>query len=118
MKEYIEFKNYEKIEDKANPFCQKFKLETGETFYIEPLFYTYLENFKEQFVKEVPSIINEMIRMVKANKKVIFSGLDEEVESEPATKTEEDYIVITFFDITNKLGILLEDKSRGSDYGD
>ena len=65
----------------------------------------------------------EMIRdtieyLVEKNKKVIFSGLDEEYEDEPATKEAEDYIVLTLFDILDMLGIYVENKSRGSDYGD
>ena len=43
--------------------------------------------------------------------------MDEEFEDEPATKAE-DYIILTLFDITDKLGIYIENKSRGSDYGD
>ena len=49
---------------------------------------------------------------------MIFSGLDEEYEDEPATKGAEDYIILTLFDILDMLGIYVENKSRGSDYGD
>ena len=59
-----------------------------------------------------------MEKLVRKNKKVIFSGLDEEYEDEPATKGAEDYIILTLFDILDMLGIYVENKSRGSDYGD
>ena len=49
--------------------------------------------------------------------KSIFGIDDEEFEDEPVTK-QDDYIVLTLFDILNKLQIFIENKSRGSDYGD
>ena len=63
-------------------------------------------------------VLDKMESLVRKNKKVIFSGLDEEYEDEPATKEAEDYIVLTLFDILDMLGIYVENKSRGSDYGD
>ena len=43
--------------------------------------------------------------------------MDEEYEDEPLTKNK-DAIFLTIYDILNKLQIYVEDKSRGSDYGD
>lgn len=117
MAKYIEFENLKQIEDKKNPFCVLYEYDTGDRFYIEPLFYMYLQNFKIQFPREYDTVLAEMERIVKRNHKVIFTGMDEEFEDEPATKAE-DYIVLTLFDITDKLGIYIENKSRGSDYGD
>lgn len=118
MTKYEEFKSLKVIEDKNNPFCTLFEYEDGSRFYIEPLFYSYLENFKMTHPQQVELFLNKMEEIVKRNKKVIFSGLDEEYEEEPVTKTTENYIVLTLFDILNMIGIFIEDKSRGSDYGD
>lgn len=118
MKRYPEFDKLKAMEDPRNPFCTLYEYEDGTRFYIEPLFYTYLENLKVLYPDRVPIILEEMERIVRKNRRVIFTGMDEESEDEPVTKTEEPYIVLTFFDITNKLCIYVEDKSRGSDYGD
>ena len=111
---YEEFKDYRQVEDKANPFSNLYYLDTGECFYIEPVFYTHLRGFKDLRSKEFPLIIDRMIEVVKKNKKVIFTGNYEC----PQTLTTDDFIILEINDITDPLQIFVEDKSRGSDYGD
>ena len=111
---YEEFECYKKGEDKANPFSALYYLDTGECFYIEPVFYTHLRGFKELRAEEFPRIIERMIEVVKKNKKVIFTGNFEC----PQTLTTDDFIILEINDITDPLEIYVEDKSRGSDYGD
>ena len=53
-------------------------------------------------------------KIVKKNKKVVFTGNFEF----PQTETDEDYIILEITDVTDPLKIYVEDKSRGSDYGD
>ena len=54
-----------------------------------------------------------METIVKKNKRVIFAGDFEE----PLTRRNvDDFIILEIFDITDKLQIYVEDKSRGSDY--
>lgn len=110
---YEEFKQYKVIEDKNNPFCTLYETETGARFYIEPVFYTMLRGFKEQFADKYDLIIKELIKIVEKNKKVIFTGNFEFPQTEA-----EDYIILEVTDITDRLQIFAEDKSRGSDYGD
>lgn len=110
---YEEFANYKLIEDKNNPFCNLYELETGERFYIEPVFMTMLRGFKEQFADRYNEILNELINIVKKNKKVIFTGNFEFPQT-----IAEGYIILEVTDITDRLKIFAEDKSRGSDYGD
>ena len=111
---YPEFDHYKQVEDKANPFSNLYYLESGECFYIEPVFYTHLRGFKDLREKEFPRIIERMIEVVKKNKKVIFSGNYEC----PQTLVSDDFIILEINDITDPLQIFVEDKSRGSDYGD
>lgn len=117
MTKYTEFQNRKIIEDKKNPFCTLYENEDGSRFYIEPIFYTYLQNFSIHHPEKKESVLLEMDKIVRKNKKVIFSGIDEETEEEPVTKAK-GYIYITIFDITDKLCIFWDNKSRGSDYGD
>ncbi|MCD8204316.1 MAG: hypothetical protein LUC16_00595 [Coprobacillus sp.] len=112
---YPEFSEYQIIEDKANPFSTLYQLPSGERFYIEPGFYTQLMGFKEFRGEDFPRIMERMIEIIKKNKKVIFTASYEY----PQTDIDVDeYILLEIYDITDPLKIYVEDKSRGSDYGD
>ena len=113
MKEYEEFKHLFKKEDPNNPFSALYFLESGESFYIEPVFYTQLMGFKDHFQEQYPLIIQRMMELVKRNKKVVFTGNFEN----PLTEVD-NYIYLEVTDVTDALQIYAEDKSRGSDYGD
>lgn len=108
-----EFKDLELREDKNNPFCNLYFFKTGESFYIEPAFYTQMRGFKEQFKDKYPLIVERMKEVVLKNKKVVFTCNYET----PLTEAE-GYIYLEITDITDPLKIYAEDKSRGSDYGD
>ncbi len=110
---YLEFDDIKRIKDEENPFSTLYELETGERFYIEPVFYTMLCGFKDHHPGKVPLIIESMLKVVRENKKVVFTGNYEC----PLTKAE-GYIYLEIQDITDPLQIFVEDKSRGSDYGD
>ena len=111
---YPEFSEFRQEVDKENPFSNLYYLDSGECFYVEPVFYTHLRGFKDLREKEFPCIIERMIEVVKKNKKVIFTGNYEC----PQTLTSDDFIILEINDITDPLQIFVEDKSRGSDYGD
>ena len=111
---YPEFKVYKEVKDPNNPFCNHYVLESGESFYIEPVFYTQLKGFKDRHdEKAYQRIIDRMIEVVKKNKKVVFVGNFDYPQTEV-----EGYIFLEITDITDPLQIFVEDKSRGSDYGD
>ena len=111
---YEEFKNYKLEMDPNNPFCNRYVLDNGEIFYVEPVFYTQLKGFKERHSeKDYQRIIDRMIEVVKKNKKVVFVGNFEYPQTEV-----EGFIFLEVTDITDPLQIFVEDKSRGSDYGD
>lgn len=102
-----------RVEDKNNPYTPCYEYETKERFYVEPVFLLQLDGVK-QFVNErFFDVINEMERLVKKNKLVVFVG-DEENE---ITEVE-GAIYLTIQDVCNPIKVYMEDKSRGSDYGD
>ena len=113
MKDYPEFASFIKKEDTNNPFCALYFLDSGESFYIEPVFYTQLMGFKDHFIDKYPLIIEKMLELVKKNKKIVFTGNFEN----PLTEID-NYIYLEVTDVTDALQIFAEDKSRGSDYGD
>ena len=111
---YEEFKDLKEVKDNNNPFCTHYVLDSGESFYIEPVFYTQLKGFEERHTKEnYQKIINHMLELVKKNKKVVFVGNFEFPQTEV-----EGHIFLEITDVTDPLKIFVEDKSRGSDYGD
>ncbi len=113
MKNYPEWASLLLIKDERNPFSTLYQNEDGTMFYIEPIFYTQLQEFFKHYPDYSTTILEEMQRIVHNNKKVVFTG-DYDA---PLTHCQ-DAIYLEIFDITNKLQIFVEDKSRGSDYGD
>lgn len=110
---FEEFKDLKTEVDSNNPFSNLYFYETGESFYVEPAFYTQLMGFKEQHKEKFPLILNKMKELVLKNKKVVFTANYET----PLTAVE-GYIYLEITDVTDPLQIYAEDKSRGSDYGD
>lgn len=108
-----EFNNLQQIKDENNPFSILYKLDEESCFYVEPVFFTQLQGFKEQFADRFPEIINRMLEVVRKNHKVVFTGNFEFPQTEA-----KDFIFLEITDITDPLKIYAEDKSRGSDYGD
>ena len=110
---YEEFKEFKLEKDNDNPFTPHFIIEEGIDFYVEPTVFTQLHGFKERHPDKYDLIISSLIERVRKNKKVIFVGDYENYFTE-----KEGYIYLELLDITNPLKIFVEDKSRGSDYGD
>ena len=82
--------------------------------------YKYLNDYKlldDDFnyfpEKENDKVEIKVKNIVKKNKKVIFTGNFEFPQT-----VAEGYIILEVTDITDRLKIFAEDKSRGSDYGD
>lgn len=110
---YEDFKEYRLDKDKDNPFTPHFIIEDGIDFFVEPVVFTQLAGFKERHPDKYHLIIEEVKNTVKRLKKVIFVGDFENYFTE-----KDGYTYLELIDITNKLQIFVEDKSRGSDYGD
>ena len=110
---YEEFKEFKETKDPANPFTPHFVIDEECDFYVEPIVFTQLHGFKERHPDKYDLIIQSMIERVKKQKKVIFVGDFENYFTE-----KDGYIYLELHDITDPLKIFVEDKSRGSDYGD
>lgn len=110
---YEEFKNYQVTIEKEHPFLVHVIIDNECDFYFEPMVYTQLHGFKERHPDKYQLIIDELINRVKRNKHVVFVG-----DFESYFEDIDNYIYLEITDITNSLQIFVEDKSRGSDYGD
>lgn len=116
MKHYPEWEDRKKLIDLRNRYCTLYENADGGKFYIEPAFYTTFETFKMHYPERVGEIIAEMDRRVSRERLVVFTADDEEPLTYIPDGVKAVYLTVT--DICDKLKIFLEDKSRGSDYGD
>lgn len=110
---YEFFKDYRVEVDPKHPFLVHVIVSDDADFYFEPMVYTQLEGFKERHKDKFHLIIEEMVKRTIRNKHVYFVS-----DYEAYFEEIEGYIVLEVTDITNHLKIFVEDKSRGSDYGD
>lgn len=108
---YEEFRSYKEVKD--NNFVKKFEIENGNSFYIEPAFYTQLMGLGERYPESLNKVINEMIKIVEKNKCVAFV-----YDFENPFLDYKDAVLREFVDVTDSCKVFFEDKSRGSDYGD
>ena len=108
-----EFKHLKEVVDPEYPFIPHYVLDDGSDFYIDPIFYTQLHGFKERHEDKYQMIIDALLDRVRKNRKVIFVG-----DFENNVFEKDGYIILEITDITDPLQIFVEDKSRGSDYGD
>ncbi len=106
-------KEYKEIKDQEHPLCLCYENDEGDRFYIEPGFLYALENLKERRRDEFPKILQKLKEEVKENHRVVFTA-----NYETPFLEIEGYIYREITDITDPLLIFVEDKSRGSDYGD
>ena len=111
-KEY--FKEFNLVEDKVNPFTYHYVIDENVDFYIERVFMTKLRNLIFLHDDKEDIVISEIIRLAKKNKHVVYCGDYEFIQ----TEVDDRYIFLEIEDVLNPLNIFVEDKSRGSDYGD
>lgn len=110
---YEEFNKYQPFQDPWNHLVNCYHDEDGNTFYVEPGFYDGLRGFKEKCAEDFDRIMEAIDLVIKKNHKVIFTA-----DFENPWITREGFIYREIQDITDPLCIFVEDKSRGSDYGD
>ena len=111
--DYVEFNKYKQFTDEQNPLVHAYHDELENTFYVEPGFYNGLIGFKEKRPERFDEMMEAIDMIIKANHRVIFTA-----DFEHPWIEREGFIYREIFDITDPLKIFVEDKSRGSDYGD
>ena len=108
---YEEFKKYKEITD--NKFVKKFTLENGNTFYLEPAFYTQMMGLFERYPEQKETFMKKIDELVLNNKSIAFV-----YDFENPFLDYNEAVLREFVDVTDACKIFYEDKSRGSDYGD
>ena len=90
-----------------------FQLDDGSKFYLEHTFLTQLNNLINIHKDKTNLIVDKLVEIVKRNGGVLF------VHDYDFPMVDVDgYVILEIEDILNPLQIFMEDKSRGSDYGD
>ena len=105
--EMKEFEKYKKVVDERYPHINKYELETGEMFFVEPNFYTQLVYFKEYYKDKYNDLINAILDTAKTNKHVIFTG-----DFESPVVHKEDYIYREIDDCLAKIKLTFDNKSN------
>ena len=106
-----EIKGIKEIKDQ--PLLVGFSLDDGSAFYLEHTFLTQLHNLLSIHKDKKQPVLDEIERVVKKNRRVLFVH-----NYEFPMIDLKDYYILEIEDILNPLHIFVEDKSRGSDYGD
>ena len=106
-----ELKDIKELKDQ--PLLLGYELSDSSKFYLEHTFITQLTNLFNIHKAKKQLIIDSIFESVKTNRNVIFVH-----DYEYPVIDIEGYIILEIEDITNPLHIFVEDKSRGSDYGD
>lgn len=110
---YVEFDKYEPYVDPKNKLVHAYLGKDGTPFYVEPGFYEGLMGFKEKRAERFAEIMETIDKTIEKYHKVIFTA-----DFENPWIEREGYIYREIHDLTDPLLIFVEDKSRGSDYGD
>ena len=108
---YEEFKKYKEITD--NKFVKKFVCENGNTFYVEPAFYTQMTGLFERYPEQKEPFMKKIDELVQSNRSIAFV-----YDFENPFLDYKEAVLREFVDVTDACKIFYEDKSRGSDYGD
>ena len=108
-----EFEEFKVLPNEEYPFASKYGFEDC-VFYIEPMFISQLEGMKTLRKEEFTKLWNGIKDTIRKYKKVVFVYDFEN----PYVKDLDGFIYRELTDISDPLHIFVEDKSRGSDYGD
>lgn len=110
---YPEFNQYQQTNDPENPFCNVYVSKEGHVFYIEPGFYEGMKGYEEKRAERYQELLDAIYEIVARYERVIFTW-----NFESPFVAKEGFIYREISDVADPLGIYVEDKSRGSDYGD
>ena len=108
-----DFEQFTVLENKEFPLATKYAFEDS-VFYVEPMFYTQMQGMKTLRPEEFDRLMEGFKEIIKKHKKVIFTA---DFDS-PYINDLDGFIYREIGDISDPLCIFVEDKSRGSDYGD
>ena len=109
---YSEFKHLKRVSNPQTAFARGYMFGDGE-FYIEPWFYTQLTRILERFPSEHDNVMAVLFNIARKGKYVIFTrDINEPVFY------DEKYILVEIEEVIEGAKIIVNNISRGSNYGD
>lgn len=99
--------------DPTSPLCNHYQDKEGNSFFVEPGFYTALAGYKDKKFEAVDPILKKMDELIKQNHKTVFTA-----DFENPMVNKDGYIYVEMEDITDPLHLTWRDDNRPSDYGD
>ena len=112
--QYPEFSDLTQMVDLRNRASKCYKLDDSHVFYIESGFYKALQAVKAVYPDKYQEALNFVRSEAKKNHVTVFAADENNV----IVQLYREPVVITPFDVVERLNIKIEDKSRGADYGD
>ncbi len=107
------FSKFETLIDLQNSkYAQAYRYKNN-TFYIENNFNEVFSRLEKILPDEFELIKKELFNQIEKNKLVVFC-----INEEYTPIYRPDAIFLTLIDLANKVNVDIENKSRGSDYGD
>jgi len=100
-------KNLKMIENESSSFVKLFELEDGSRFYVEPPFYGQLEAIEEREPTWLDRLLDEMIRVVKKNRRVVFT-----INYHHPLTIKDDYIYLEMRDLLANLNMYFINSSN------
>lgn len=111
---YPEFERLVNMVDLRNRFAACYRDENGNVFYIEPGFYKALQAIRNIYPDRYDEAIETVLLFASQNPITIFA----QDGDNPIVEIEQKAVILSPADIIDRMGLIIEDKSRGSDYGD
>lgn len=111
---YPEWSNLILMVDLRNRVAKCYKLYENCIFYIEPAFYQALQNLRTIYPEKYEEMIGTINALAAKNKITVFAGDSDN----PLVITSNKAVILSIEDVANAMKLTIENKSRGSDYGD
>lgn len=105
--EMKEFEKFKAVKDEKYPSINKYELDDGSTFFVEPNFYTQLMYAKDHFLENFEAIINQMVIITKRNKRIIFTA-----DFEAPVVYLDDYFYREIDDVLAELKLTFDNKGN------
>lgn len=105
--EMKEFEKFKQIVDEKYPRINKYELEDGSTFFVEPNFYMQLMYAKDHFRDNFDVIVDKMVEIVKRNQKIIFTA-----DYEAPVCYLDDYFYREIDDVLGELQLFFDNKGN------
>ncbi len=109
---YPEFNQYKPTPGAYKGLVNAYLSKSGLTFYADASFHALLGSYAVKRQEGYQKLLDEIYRIVE-EKPVFLTGNYEGIEA-----FLDGYTYVDLEDVANKLGILLRDDNRPSDYGD